>query len=788
MPNSTSISTESSRSATPTRIQIPFQSGFVQVPMTLRRLVLFVCLHLQQEGEEAGESSPQGFLEADQNQEDDHLMSGALPDNDLCRKNPDRPPCSTDSCASKPREFHRKPLPPRSAPITIPERSPDRSSFAVLVDTHFLSPTSQEVLQQLRQLSEVPKERTPSVLVQLGEDEFWMNSKDADILAKLKQLTTVLSIKEKKQLFNDLVHLLRPEGRYPLRQVLFEDVTITSNGFARVSEVVGDDDLIDLSKALQDCDEKIEDPNVMRPAPLQIRRLGQGAFHEPHILSPLPELKEPQTPAVLSGTKSLPALPPSAYRAMSRRPGSVRTARAALSSPRAASEAQVQKSIEISSPSLLLEQTGSEHSGDIHRPRDLFINPREVPRPPTKRIRDQSPRWSESFRRAHAVLNSPSHLSRHSSIVSIDFHTAPTRIHAPKQSGSVASVANTALKSASVPSEPLSTPLLDSGETSSESLMSKQQGSVARTRVAIVPPQRTSSLPRKECSRNSIESLKKPGSVRRARESLLTNPKAASHRHGEVAYAGSSKVIRTSPVLANLQERRKESDDFPFFRPSRESPRPKNRVPARLQLDDRVDHHESPKATPEVINETAAVRPSPARVLTVNESSYRPVSSQGILVTKQIKTSNDSSCLRGGINETVEAPVPSRPLRKRVSTIFGGVKPLEDDERPPTALWWLAGGRTGGRRKVPTAGELRERREVEEANRDLVGFWRTVADIREVRRLPVAAADATSDEESNDSDAVKAKAPKEDKDSERENGERKKKADGEDGAKEHEHF
>ncbi|KAK3069491.1 hypothetical protein LTR53_012129 [Teratosphaeriaceae sp. CCFEE 6253] len=62
---------------------------------------------------------------------------------------------------------------------------------------------------------------------------------------------------------------------------------------------------------------------------------------------------------------------------------------------------------------------------------------------------------------------------------------------------------------------------------------------------------------------------------------------------------------------------------------------------------------------------------------------------------------------------------------------------LDDEERPHPLLWYLAGGRLRRDRPhhgVPTAATLRELRVVERENRDVVGFWGTVASIRRVRR------------------------------------------------------
>lgn len=82
----------------------------------------------------------------------------------------------------------------------------------------------------------------------------------------------------------------------------------------------------------------------------------------------------------------------------------------------------------------------------------------------------------------------------------------------------------------------------------------------------------------------------------------------------------------------------------------------------------------------------------------------------------QAVTTYDQFRLRGGASSrdsSDDAPSSANTVKRRISTLLGKVTPLQDHERPPKALWWLAGGRTGGVRKVPTAGELRERRKVE---------------------------------------------------------------------------
>lgn len=55
---------------------------------------------------------------------------------------------------------------------------------------------------------------------------------------------------------------------------------------------------------------------------------------------------------------------------------------------------------------------------------------------------------------------------------------------------------------------------------------------------------------------------------------------------------------------------------------------------------------------------------------------------------------------------------------------------LNDAERVPRTLFWLAGGRVSPRMKAPTAGELRRRRQVERVNRREVGFVGTLFGVR----------------------------------------------------------
>lgn len=98
-------------------------------------------------------------------------------------------------------------------------------------------------------------------------------------------------------------------------------------------------------------------------------------------------------------------------------------------------------------------------------------------------------------------------------------------------------------------------------------------------------------------------------------------------------------------------------------------------------------------------------------------------------------------CLRGGAdsdNDLLSAKARRSAKwrgqeRPRTMLFFRTPAPLPDDSQVPRGLWWLAGGSLRG--KVPTAGELRQRRRIEAANRDAVGFWGTLFGVRSVKRL-----------------------------------------------------
>ncbi|KAK6435654.1 hypothetical protein LTR95_008156 [Oleoguttula sp. CCFEE 5521] len=86
--------------------------------------------------------------------------------------------------------------------------------------------------------------------------------------------------------------------------------------------------------------------------------------------------------------------------------------------------------------------------------------------------------------------------------------------------------------------------------------------------------------------------------------------------------------------------------------------------------------------------------------------------------------------LRGGAD--------GEPTSKRARTTLPPLQArtaLPDDARPSRLLWWLAGGNISRACVRPTIGELRVRKEVELANRELVGVWDTVAGRRRIGKV-----------------------------------------------------
>ena len=90
--------------------------------------------------------------------------------------------------------------------------------------------------------------------------------------------------------------------------------------------------------------------------------------------------------------------------------------------------------------------------------------------------------------------------------------------------------------------------------------------------------------------------------------------------------------------------------------------------------------------------------------------------------------------LRGGGGDDEDVRPFRTPRRRTTLPLSDPIPPQPDSTRPHRVLWWLAGGRKG---HVPTAGELRVRKEVEQANRKIVGFWGTVLGVRRVGRVGI---------------------------------------------------
>ena len=707
MSYSTSISAESSNTAAPTRITLPFHSGLVEMPQTWRRLVLFVCPHLQHDDEATTGVSTQASQDEHGGREHDYPTFGASHNHSLSRGRPS--PTAEPSTAAGASSIEQRPS-HRPNSIIIPEPPKDRTSWVDFIDTRFLSPRKQLFLSELRQLSGSPTAPT-SVLVQLGDDKFWMNSKDADILLRLKEKADKLSPREKREMARSLAPLPRLQDRYPLRQVLHSTVEIVSEGFKRISEVGYNDSTSYFPTTLQDhgCDGRA--PEVLRAAPLRVHSLGQGHFQEAKVLSPLPEVSEPRTPAVQPRGRPSPALPASTGQDAPKGAGSVSKARAGLRPPEhplkflesSVTDSKVERARKISSPRSFIDLIEALRTDDNSKADDdSFVNPRSAPTPPVKPSR-------------------------------------PVMVEAPKQPGSVRR-ARTALASTEALNQLTSK---SSSLISGDSSESFQPTILAKPSFGNIYGPRVSSLPRNASANTSSESLKQPGSVRRARQNLAINPYKPSQRPVRISDAVPEGPTNPPPVSTRLNYQRAESSGVPKQKGTVTDARVYLRA-----LENRNNLTIDPQASQRLVKEAIAVRGSPAHSLAVDRSPERPVSSQGILVTKNIDVSSNVPCLRGGADETeTDASAPSQPPRKKISTIFGRVPRLEDDERPHRAIWWFAGGKVGNRRKVPTAGELRERRKVEEANRDVVGFFGTVAGVRVVRRMPAKVAEAASHED-----------------------------------------
>lgn len=96
--------------------------------------------------------------------------------------------------------------------------------------------------------------------------------------------------------------------------------------------------------------------------------------------------------------------------------------------------------------------------------------------------------------------------------------------------------------------------------------------------------------------------------------------------------------------------------------------------------------------------------------------------------------------LRGGsgggdASTNKEAKSTPFPFVRTARAYLGRSSCLNDAERVPRTLFWLAGGRVSPRMKAPTAGELRRRRQVERVNQREVGFVGTLFGVRRVCKV-----------------------------------------------------
>ena len=697
---------------------------------------MFVCPQLQPTVAEPAESSSQAFLDARPWGHDGYLMCGAIPNDDICENNQQRPPCLTSSCSIRPLQKDdskwQKPLPALPGLDTPTDSSKRPTSFLNVrpvieaftreVDNRFLSPTAELVLRHLKRLSQTPPTST-RVLVQLGTDSIWMTAEDADTLYQLRQITQNLTLEDKTRLLEDLAKVIEPRVKYPLQQVMFHGVQMKST---ETPAIRPNPDRQSLLEVILDEGENAEEVRrALRPTPLIIRKAGPVTSHEPHILSPLTELTEPTPRGLIKPDEKIRLLrlrdrqtdqEGSCQEAVEfdglsseicevKSPGSVRSGRLAAEAKR---EATGETNVV---PDALVAPERDQHTRfTLGRHHSFFTHPRKAPHPPT----------------GHAK---PAPLQ--------------TGRRSPKLPGSVARGHAAAMLTLSARGSPRSP------NPSVISSTSSKPGSVRQARERLK------------------DGLK--GSVRAALNELESGQRRLPAPPAELAGphpARSSSLPRTAEDEGSQTGRLERSDSFQFIRPSyawtkrsRAGVAIKSKAPSDGQ-GDRSQPNEDAGRPQTIIAVSANVKPSPARALTVNESLHRPYSRHGVLVTKRIDVEPNPSCLRGGAGGSDTGSPQKQYRRKKVSTIFGRVNKLEDHERPHSGLWWLAGGKLGQRKRVPTAAELRERRRVEEANREIVGFWGTVLGSRVVRRLPISAAgdDDSEDGHQDDGDAKDAKA------------------------------
>lgn len=124
--------------------------------------------------------------------------------------------------------------------------------------------------------------------------------------------------------------------------------------------------------------------------------------------------------------------------------------------------------------------------------------------------------------------------------------------------------------------------------------------------------------------------------------------------------------------------------------------------------------------------------------LTLDSSASSSSSSPSSSSSQNKKNPPFQPHLRGGggdASTNKEAKSTPLPFVRSARAYLGRSSCLNDAERVPRTLFWLAGGRVSPRMKAPTAGELRRRRQVERVNRREVGFVGTLLGVRRVCKV-----------------------------------------------------
>lgn len=124
--------------------------------------------------------------------------------------------------------------------------------------------------------------------------------------------------------------------------------------------------------------------------------------------------------------------------------------------------------------------------------------------------------------------------------------------------------------------------------------------------------------------------------------------------------------------------------------------------------------------------------------LTLDSSASSSSSSLSSSSSQNKKKTPFQPHLRGGggdASTNKEAKSTPFPFVRSARAYLGRSSCLNDADRVPRTLFWLAGGRVSPRMKAPTAGELRRRRQVERVNRREVGFVGTLFGVRRVCKV-----------------------------------------------------